>query len=205
MIIRVYSECLTWLARHSRIWRKLRVVKKSRQTTHREKRMPHERPRRLAHLSSPSFHTSPAPSTNGAFIPNEWQEPRHVGGGLAVARVHEQRSRNYHERRWPVRHSALGSFLSMDALLGAAARTMADHCSPDWRARTEADTQRTVYAWAPLQVRRGGRTTSSMSCNTNVSKLLVRWASDTYIWCLLPQLLWCMPLHEMFPLPTTSC
>jgi len=132
--------------------------------------MPHERRRRLAHLSSPSFHTSPAPSTNGVF-----------------------------------RHSALGSFCSMDALLGAAAHAMADHCSPDWRARTGADTQRTVYARAPLQVRRGGRTTSSMSCNTNVSKLLVRWASDTYIWCVLPQLLWCMPLDEMFPLPTTSC
>ena len=26
----------------------------------------------------------------------------------------------------------------------------------------------------------------------------------TYIWCLLPQLLWCTPLHVMFPLPTTS-
>ena len=43
-----------------------------------------------------------------------------------------------------------------------------------------------------------------MSCDTNMSKLLVRWASDTYIRCLLPQLLWCMPLHVMFPLPTTS-
>jgi hypothetical protein len=31
-------------------------------------------------------------------------------------------------------------------------------------------------------------------------KLIVR----TYIRCLLPQLLWCMPLHVMFPLPTTS-
>jgi len=82
---------------------------------------------------------------------------------------------------------------------------MADHSSPDRRARRGADTQRAVYARAPLQVRRGGRTTSSMSCDTNVSKLLVRWASDTYIRCLLPQLLWCMPLHVMFPLPTTSC
>jgi len=43
-----------------------------------------------------------------------------------------------------------------------------------------------------------------MSCDTNVCKLLVRWASNTYIRCLLPQLLWCMPLHVMFPLPTTS-
>ena len=32
-----------------------------------------------------------------------------------------------------------------------------------------------------------------MSCNTNVSTLLVRWAFNTSIWCLLPQLLWCMP------------
>ena len=54
-------------------------------------------------------------------------------------------------------------------------------------------TQRVVYAQAPLQVRRGGRTNSNMSCDTNVSKLFVRWAFDTSIWCLLPQLLWCMP------------
>ena len=27
---------------------------------------------------------------------------------------------------------------------------------------------------------------------------------DTYIRCLLPNLLWRMPLHVMFPLPTTS-
>jgi len=26
-----------------------------------------------------------------------------------------------------------------------------------------------------------------MYCDTNVSKLLARWASDTYSWCLLPQ------------------
>jgi len=31
-------------------------------------------------------------------------------------------------------------------------------------------------------------------------KLIIR----TSIWCLLPQLLWCMPLHVMFPLPTNS-
>jgi len=94
--------------------------------------------------------------------------------------------------------------LGMDALLGPAAHGMADHSSPDWRARRGADTQRAVYARAQLQIKRGGRTTSSMSCDTNVSKLLLRWGSDTYIWCLLPQLLWCMPLHVMFPLPTTS-
>ena len=55
-----------------------------------------------------------------------------------------------------------------------------------------------------MQVRWGRRTTSIMSCNTNMSKLLVRWAFNTYIWYLLPQLLWCMPLHVMFLLPTTS-
>jgi len=32
-----------------------------------EKRMPHERPRQLAHPSSLSFHTLPAPSTKGTF------------------------------------------------------------------------------------------------------------------------------------------
>jgi len=119
-------------------------------------------------------------------------------------REHEQRSRNYHEWRGPVRPSALGPFLGMDALLGAATHGMAEHSSPVRRARREADTQQAVYARTPSQVRQGGSTTSSMSCDTNVSKLLVRWAFDTYIRCLLPQLLWCMPLHVMFPLPTTS-
>jgi hypothetical protein len=32
-----------------------------------DKRMPHERPRQLAHPSSSSFHTSPAPNTNSTF------------------------------------------------------------------------------------------------------------------------------------------
>ena len=92
----------------------------------------------------------------------------------------------------------------MEALLGAATHLMADHSSPDPRARRGADTQRAVYARAQLQVRRGGRTTSSMPCDTNVSKLLLQWASNNYIRCLLPQLLWCMPLNVIFPLPTTS-
>jgi len=157
---------------------------------------------RCIRLRFPFTHR-PLPAQTAHFTPNEWQEPRHVGGGLAVARVHKQRSCNYHELRWHLGHSALGSFLGMDALLGAATQAMADHSSPDRRARRRADTQRAVYTRAPLQVRRGGRTTSSMSCDTNVSKLLVRWASDTYIRCLLPQLLWCMPLHVMFTLPTT--
>jgi len=76
----------------------------------------------------------------------------------------------------------------MDALLRGAAHAMADHSFPDRRARGKADTRRAAYARAPLQVRRGGCTTRSMSCGTNVSELLVRWASDTYIRCLLPQL-----------------
>ena len=29
-------------------------------------------------------------------------------------------------------------------------------------------------------------------------KLLIHWTSVTYIWCLLPQLVWCMPLPVMF-------
>jgi len=32
-------------------------------------------------------------SQNGSNM--KWQEPRHIGGGMTVARVHEQRSRNY--------------------------------------------------------------------------------------------------------------
>ena len=39
-----------------------------------------------------------------------------------------------------------------------------------------------------MQDRRGGRTPRSMSCGINVSEFLVYWASDTYIRCLLPQL-----------------
>jgi len=72
------------------------------------------------------------------------------------------------------------------------------------RTRGGGYTQRAVYAQALLQVRRGGRTKSNMSCDTNVSdtnvsdtnvsKLLVRGAFDTSIRCLLHQLLWCMPL-----------
>jgi len=60
----------------------------------------------------------------------------------------------------------------------------------DWRWRLHT----TSGVQAPLPFRRGGRTKSNMSCDTNVSKLLVPCAFDTSIWCLLPQLLWCMPL-----------
>jgi len=151
-------------------------------------------------------------SQNGSNM--KWQEPRHVGGGLAVARVHQQRSRNYHERRWPVGHSALGPFLGIDTLLGAAAHAMADHSSPNRRARRGADTQRAVYARVPLQVRRGGRT-MSMSCNTNVSKLLVRWASNTYSGASYPSscgachCMWCylcpLPPCTLFASPHAAC
>jgi len=47
-----------------------------------------------------------------------------------------------------------------------------------------------------LQVRRGVRTTTSMYCDTNVSKLLTRWTSDNYIRCLLPQ-----PFVTACPMP----
>ena len=104
--------------------------------------MPHEKPRPLAHPSSPSFHTLPAPSKRGVF---------HTKQG------------------WVQTHA------------------MADQSSQDWKARTGADTQRVAYARAPLQVRRGGCTTTSMYCDTTVSKLLARSTSDNYIWCLLPQ------------------
>ena len=84
---------------------------------------------------------------------------------------------------------------------------MADQSSQDWRARTGADTQRVnslcvrsclrmTYARAPLQVRRGGRTTTSMYCDTTVSKLLARSTSHNYIQCLLPQ-----PFVPACPMP----
>jgi len=105
--------------------------------------MPHEKPRPPAYPSSPSFHTSPAPSTKGVFRTKQ---------------------------RWVRAHA------------------IADQSSQDRRARTGADTQRVAYARAlRLQVRQGGRTTTSMYCDTNVSKLLARSTSDNYIRCLLPQ------------------
>jgi len=104
--------------------------------------MPHEKPRPPAHPSSPSFHTSPAPSKKGAF---------------------------HTKQRWVRAHA------------------MADQSFQDRRARTGADTQRVAYARAPLQVRRGGHTTTSMYCDTTVSKLLARSTSDNYIRCLPPQ------------------
>jgi len=73
---------------------------------------------------------------------------------------------------------------------------MADQSSQDWRSRTGADTQRVAYARAPLQVRRGGRTTTSMYCDTTVNKLLARLTSNNYIRCLLPQ-----PFVPACPMP----
>jgi len=98
-----------------------------------------------------------------------------------------------HERpRWqvclPLTHRPLPA--QKDAFhtkrLWVRAHAMANHSSPDWRARTGVDTQRVVYARAPLQVRRGVRTTTSMYCDTNVRKLLTRWTSNDYIRCLYP-------------------
>jgi len=51
---------------------------------------------------------------------------------------------------------------------------MADQSSQDQRARTGSDTQQVAYARALLQVRQGGRTTTSIYCNTTVGKLLAR-------------------------------
>jgi len=113
--------------------------------------MPHEKPRPPAHPSSPSFHTSPAPSKKGAF---------------------------HTKQRW------------------VRANAMADQSSQDRRARTGADTQRVAYARASLQVWRGGRTTTSMYCDTTVSKLLARSTFDNYIRCLLPQ-----PFVPACPMP----
>jgi len=113
--------------------------------------MPHEKPRPLAHPSSPSFHTSPALGTKDVF------HTKHL---------------------WVRTH------------------TMADQSSQDQRARTGEDTQRVAYAQALLQVRRGGRTTTSMHCDTNVSKIVARSTSDNYIWCLLPQ-----PFLPACPMP----
>jgi len=53
-----------------------------------------------------------------------------------------------------------------------------------------------AYARAPLQVGRGGRTTTSMYCDTNVSKLFARSTSNNYIRCLLPQ-----PFVPACPMP----
>jgi len=103
--------------------------------------MPHEKPRPPEHPSSPSFHTSPAPSTKGAF---------------------------HTKQRWVRAHA------------------MADQSSQDWRARTGADTQRVAYARALLQVRRGGRTTTSIYCDTNVSKQLYSHHSPCPYPSLLP-------------------
>ena len=73
---------------------------------------------------------------------------------------------------------------------------MANQSSQDQRARTGEDTQRVAYARSPLQVRRGGRTTTSMYCDTNVSKIVARSTFDNYIRCLLPQ-----PFVPTCPMP----
>jgi len=57
--------------------------------------------------------------------------------------------------------------------LWVRAHAMADQSSQDRRARTGKDTQRVAYARAPFQVRRGGRTTTSMYCDTKVRKMLL--------------------------------
>jgi len=73
---------------------------------------------------------------------------------------------------------------------------IADQSSQDRRARTGEDTQRVAYARALLQVRQGGRTTTSMYCDTNVSKIAARSTSNNYIRCLLPQ-----PFVPACPMP----
>jgi len=73
---------------------------------------------------------------------------------------------------------------------------MADQSSQDRRARTREDTQRVAYARALLQVRRGGHTTTSMYCDTNVSKIVACSTSDNSIRCLLPQ-----PFVPACPMP----
>jgi len=118
--------------------------------------MPHEKPRTLAHPSSPSFHTSPAPRTKGAF---------------------------HTKQQWVRAHA------------------MADQYFQEWRARTGADTQRVAYARAPLQVRRGGRTMTSMFGDTNVSKQLYSHHSPSQYPPLLPSAQ--HPPCPLFQLKTT--
>jgi len=78
------------------------------------------------------------------------------------------------------------------------AHAMVDQSSQDRRARTGADTQRVAYARALLQVRLGGRTTNSMYCDTNVSRLLARSTFVNYIRCLLSR-----PFVPACPMPCT--
>ena len=113
--------------------------------------MPHEKPRPLAHPSSPSFHTSPAVDTKDAL---------------------------YTKQLWVRAHA------------------MANQSSQDQRPQTGEDTQRVAYAPAQLQVRRDGRTTTSVYCDTNVSKMVARSTSDNSIRCLLPQ-----PFVPACPMP----
>jgi len=111
-----------------------------------------------------------------------------------------------HEKPQPPAYPSSPSFHTSPALgtkdafhtkqVWVRAHAMADQSSQDRRARTGEDAQRVVYARALLQVRRGGRTTTSMYCDTNVRKIVARSTSDSYIWCLLPQ-----PLVPACPMP----
>ena len=102
-----------------------------------------------------------------------------------------------HEKPRPPAHPSSPSFHTSPALgakdafhtkkLWARAHAMADQSSQDRRTRTGEDKQRVAYARVPLQVRRGGRTTTSMYCDTNANKIVARSTSDSYIRGLLPQ------------------
>jgi hypothetical protein len=126
-----------------------------------DKRMPHERPRQLAHPSSSSFHTSPAPNTNSTFhtkwVTGAVARRRGTGGGACTQTTQPQLPRTELTRQT----------LSLGAISwhGHLAR---NHSTCDgWsifprlegtKRSCQYDTQRAVYARAPLQVRHGGRT-----------------------------------------------
>jgi len=111
-----------------------------------------------------------------------------------------------HERTWRPAHPSSPSFHTSPGHgakgafptgpMGDRAHAMADQSSQDWRARTGEDAQWVACARAPLQVRRGGSTTTSMYCDTNVSKIVARSTSNNYIRCLLPQ-----PFVPTCPMP----
>jgi len=73
--------------------------------------------------------------------------------------------------------------ISHKAVMGARAHN-GRSIFPRLEARRGTDTQLVLYAQPPLQVRRGGRTTTSMYCDTNVSRwenfLLARLPTITY-------------------------
>jgi len=111
-----------------------------------------------------------------------------------------------HEKPRPPAHPSSPSFHTLPALgtknashtkqQWVPAHAMENQSSQDQRARTGENTLRVAYARAPLQVKRGGRTTTSMYCDTNVGKIVARSTSDNYIWCLLPQ-----PFVPACPMP----